>query len=184
MSRKRKLIYPALLCFVLTVFADMWLNLVGDVKSLTKDIGDQITAENKPPVYVSLPRPGVWVPYCLCVSVCPSVCLFAFVSCLSVSCLFDFSFQLFTPFHFLSIYLFVCLSCCSFMVSFRNFSVLPKFLPYIFFKLIVLIMIFLWFFFYTHFTVLFSRWTVCIQNNSYILMCMGNLSSCSVCELH
>ncbi|XP_050691907.1 alpha-catulin-like isoform X3 [Eriocheir sinensis] len=41
------------------VFADMWLNLVGDVKSLTKDIGDQITAENKPPVYVSLPRPGV-----------------------------------------------------------------------------------------------------------------------------
>ncbi|XP_053634104.1 alpha-catulin isoform X4 [Cherax quadricarinatus] len=44
------------------VFADMWLNLVGDVKSLTKDIGDQITAENKPPekqVYMSLPRPGV-----------------------------------------------------------------------------------------------------------------------------
>ncbi|XP_042239855.1 alpha-catulin-like isoform X2 [Homarus americanus] len=43
------------------VFADMWLNLVGDVKSLTKDIGDQITAENKPPekqVYMSLPRPG------------------------------------------------------------------------------------------------------------------------------
>ncbi|XP_042870002.1 alpha-catulin-like [Penaeus japonicus] len=44
------------------VFADMWLNLVGDVKSLTKDIGDQIAAENKPPekqVYMSLPRPGV-----------------------------------------------------------------------------------------------------------------------------
>ncbi|KAK3856373.1 hypothetical protein Pcinc_037296 [Petrolisthes cinctipes] len=43
------------------VFADMWMNLVGDVKSLTKDIGDQITAENKPPekqVYQSLPRPG------------------------------------------------------------------------------------------------------------------------------
>ncbi|XP_045615487.1 alpha-catulin isoform X3 [Procambarus clarkii] len=43
------------------VFADMWLNLVGDVKSLTKDIGDQITAENKPAekqVYMSLPRPG------------------------------------------------------------------------------------------------------------------------------
>ncbi|XP_045118374.1 alpha-catulin-like isoform X3 [Portunus trituberculatus] len=43
------------------VFADMWLNLVGDVKSLTKDISDQISAENKPPekqVYVSLPRPG------------------------------------------------------------------------------------------------------------------------------
>ncbi|XP_037792726.1 alpha-catulin-like [Penaeus monodon] len=43
------------------VFADMWLNLVGDVKSLTKDIGDQIAAESKPPekqVYMSLPRPG------------------------------------------------------------------------------------------------------------------------------
>ncbi|KAK7075069.1 Alpha-catulin [Halocaridina rubra] len=40
----------------------MWLNLVGDVKSLTKDISDQIMAENKPPekqVYMSLPRPGV-----------------------------------------------------------------------------------------------------------------------------
>lgn len=40
----------------------MWLNLVGDVKSLTKDVGDQIIAENKPPekqVYMSLPRPGV-----------------------------------------------------------------------------------------------------------------------------
>ncbi|XP_066937162.1 alpha-catulin isoform X9 [Macrobrachium rosenbergii] len=44
------------------VFADMWLNLVGDVKSLTKDISDQIMAESKPPekkVYMSLPRPGV-----------------------------------------------------------------------------------------------------------------------------
>lgn len=40
----------------------MWLNLVGDVKSLTKDIEDQILVENKPPekqVYMSLPRPGV-----------------------------------------------------------------------------------------------------------------------------
>ena len=40
----------------------MWLNLVGDVKVLNKDIADQIAVENKPPektVYMSLPRPGV-----------------------------------------------------------------------------------------------------------------------------
>ena len=45
-----------------TVFGDMWLNLVGDVKSLGKDVADQIVADNKPPekhVYMSLPRPGV-----------------------------------------------------------------------------------------------------------------------------
>ncbi|RXG61290.1 hypothetical protein Avbf_04660 [Armadillidium vulgare] len=44
------------------VFADMWLNLVGDVKSLTKDISDQILQDKKPQenkqVYMSLPRPG------------------------------------------------------------------------------------------------------------------------------
>lgn len=42
----------------------MWLNLMGDVKLLTKDIGDQILQENKPgekQVYMSLPRPGVSV---------------------------------------------------------------------------------------------------------------------------
>ncbi|KAF2366611.1 Vinculin/alpha-catenin [Trinorchestia longiramus] len=43
------------------VFCDVWMNLVGDVKLLTKDINDQILAENKPAekqVYMSLPRPG------------------------------------------------------------------------------------------------------------------------------